>query len=205
MDTMKFKAPPPMSGPVENWNKSKFCDFYADKGHNTNECIQVKKQIKGQIRTIFALNQGVKAGEQQRRTPKSCQKGRNLRQGEGPENIHGATMAAVRSPSPYNGIIGRLGIRKIQFVPSTAHGMLKFLVKEGIVTLYSSTIIPMECKMTAEPQVGPIPSEPTTEKGIKVATHPEYPEQTVTRGESLFEKGRMELCNLLKDNLDVFA
>ncbi|GKA34315.1 reverse transcriptase domain-containing protein [Tanacetum coccineum] len=32
----------------------------------------------------------------------------------------------VRSPSPYNGIIGRPGIREIQAVPSTAHGMLKF-------------------------------------------------------------------------------
>ncbi|GJW92261.1 hypothetical protein Tco_0169814 [Tanacetum coccineum] len=35
----------------------------------------------------------------------------------------------VRSPSPYNGIIGRPGLRKIQAVPSTTHGMLKFLVE----------------------------------------------------------------------------
>nr|GEV04472.1 hypothetical protein [Tanacetum cinerariifolium] len=34
----------------------------------------------------------------------------------------------VRSPSPFNGIIGRPGIREIQAVPSTAHGMLKFSV-----------------------------------------------------------------------------
>ncbi|GKF41002.1 reverse transcriptase domain-containing protein, partial [Tanacetum coccineum] len=32
----------------------------------------------------------------------------------------------MRSLSPYNGIIGRPGIREIQAVPSTAHGMLKF-------------------------------------------------------------------------------
>ncbi|GKG07344.1 hypothetical protein Tco_0330313 [Tanacetum coccineum] len=31
-----------------------------------------------------------------------------------------------RFPSPYNGIIGRSGLRKIQAIPSTAHGMLKF-------------------------------------------------------------------------------
>ncbi|GJZ25065.1 reverse transcriptase domain-containing protein [Tanacetum coccineum] len=35
----------------------------------------------------------------------------------------------VRSASPYNRIIGRPGIRKIQAVPSTAHGMLKFLLE----------------------------------------------------------------------------
>ncbi|GJX28809.1 reverse transcriptase domain-containing protein [Tanacetum coccineum] len=41
----------------------------------------------------------------------------------------------VRSPSPYNGIIGRPGIREIQAVPSTAHGMLKFPVNDQEVAL----------------------------------------------------------------------
>ncbi|GJV01011.1 reverse transcriptase domain-containing protein [Tanacetum coccineum] len=38
----------------------------------------------------------------------------------------------VRSTSPYNGIIGRPGLRKIHAVPSTRHGMIKFLVTGGI-------------------------------------------------------------------------
>ncbi|GKD66139.1 hypothetical protein Tco_1308247 [Tanacetum coccineum] len=41
----------------------------------------------------------------------------------------------VRSLSPYNGIIGRPGIREIQAVPSIAHGMLKFPADGGIVTI----------------------------------------------------------------------
>ncbi|GJU65227.1 reverse transcriptase domain-containing protein [Tanacetum coccineum] len=41
----------------------------------------------------------------------------------------------VRSPSPYNGIIGRPGIKEIQAVPSTTHGMIKFPVKDGVVTI----------------------------------------------------------------------
>ncbi|GJW42088.1 hypothetical protein Tco_0070887 [Tanacetum coccineum] len=61
----------------------------------------------------------------------------------------------VRSPSPYNGIIGRPGLRNIQVVPSTVHEMLKF--------------------------------------------------PTITIGGSLSEKGKMELCDLLKRNLDIFA
>ncbi|GKE28597.1 reverse transcriptase domain-containing protein [Tanacetum coccineum] len=44
----------------------------------------------------------------------------------------------VRSLSPYNVIIGRPRIREIQAVPSTAHGMLKFPVDGGIVTIRSS-------------------------------------------------------------------
>ncbi|GJX04093.1 reverse transcriptase domain-containing protein [Tanacetum coccineum] len=42
MDTVKFKAPPPMTGPAENRNKNKFCEFHVDKGHNTDECIHLR-------------------------------------------------------------------------------------------------------------------------------------------------------------------
>ncbi|GKB56651.1 hypothetical protein Tco_0912837 [Tanacetum coccineum] len=84
----------------------------------------------------------------------------------------------VRSPSPYNGIIDRLGLKKIQAVPSTAHRMLKFPVEGGIATIRSNTIIPAECRMVAETQNALPLREPTATKGIKVAIHPEYPEQT---------------------------
>ncbi|GKE20758.1 reverse transcriptase domain-containing protein [Tanacetum coccineum] len=89
----------------------------------------------------------------------------------------------VRSPSSYNGFIGRLGIQKIQAVPSTAHGMIKFQ--------WTSKWDPT--------------NESTTEKGINMAIYPEYLEHTITIGRGLSEKGKMELCNLLKNNLGVFA
>ncbi|GJS53319.1 reverse transcriptase domain-containing protein [Tanacetum coccineum] len=57
----------------------------------------------------------------------------------------------VRSPSPYNGIIGRPGVRRIQAISSTAHGMLKFPVTGGTVTLQSSKIVPLECTMVSGP------------------------------------------------------
>ncbi|GJR75096.1 hypothetical protein Tco_0087461 [Tanacetum coccineum] len=69
----------------------------------------------------------------------------------------------VRSPSPYNEIIGRRRVRRIQTVPSTAHGI------------------------------------------IKVAIHPEHPEQTIAIGSTLTEEGRKSLCELLRRNLDIFA
>ncbi|GKC08383.1 reverse transcriptase domain-containing protein [Tanacetum coccineum] len=100
----------------------------------------------------------------------------------------------VRSPSPYNGIIGRPGLRKIQAVPSTAYGMLKFPVEGGIVTIRSTTIIPAECRMVTNAQDLSPPKEPAVTERIEVAIHPEYPDQTVMIGGSLSEKGRMELC-----------
>ncbi|GJY33238.1 reverse transcriptase domain-containing protein, partial [Tanacetum coccineum] len=111
----------------------------------------------------------------------------------------------IRSPSQHNGIIGRTGIRKIHVVPSTAHGMLKFPVKGGTVTIRSSRVILMECAMISGPSTQhPVTSQVLEEK-IKVAIHPEYPEQTIAIGSTLTEKGRKKLCALLRQNLDIFA
>lgn len=56
----------------------------------------------------------------------------------------------IRSPSSYNGIIGRPGISAMRAVPSTAHGMLKFPVEGGIVTLYKTTASPRECNIVTD-------------------------------------------------------
>ncbi|GKF14936.1 reverse transcriptase domain-containing protein [Tanacetum coccineum] len=58
-------------------------------------------------------------------------------------------FVVVRSPSPYNGIIGRPGVRKLQAVPSTAHGMLKIPVEGGVITLKSSRMVPLECAVVS--------------------------------------------------------
>ncbi|GJY05780.1 hypothetical protein Tco_0371720 [Tanacetum coccineum] len=84
----------------------------------------------------------------------------------------------VRSPSPYNGIIGRLGVRKLHAVPSTAHGMLKIPVEGGVITLKSSRLVPLECAMVSGPEGTPSATKPITEERVKVAINPEYPEQT---------------------------
>nr|GEX75095.1 reverse transcriptase domain-containing protein [Tanacetum cinerariifolium] len=73
----------------------------------------------------------------------------------------------VRSSSPYNGIIGRPGVRKIQSVPSTAHGMLKFPVAGGILTLKRSKIIPIECATVSRPGGQPPAVKQVVEERIK--------------------------------------
>ncbi|GKG26076.1 hypothetical protein Tco_0399222, partial [Tanacetum coccineum] len=65
------------------------------------------------------------------------------------------------SPLPYSGIIGRPSLRKLQAVPSMAHGMLKFPVEGGIVTLRSNTVRPAECRMVVGALSGPSPNELT--------------------------------------------
>ncbi|GJZ21079.1 reverse transcriptase domain-containing protein [Tanacetum coccineum] len=111
----------------------------------------------------------------------------------------------IRSPSQHNAIIGRPSIRKIRVVPSTTHEMLKFPVEDGTVTLQSSKVIPMECDMISGSRIQPPAVNQVLEEKINVAIHLEYPEQTVAIGSTLTEKGRKEICSLLKQNLDIFA
>nr|GFA04905.1 reverse transcriptase domain-containing protein [Tanacetum cinerariifolium] len=113
-------------------------------------------------------------------------------------------FVVIRSPSPYNGIIKRPGVKKLQAVPSTAHGMLKLSVKGGVITLKISRMVPLECAMGSGPE-GNLPvTKQTTEERIKVVINPEYSEQTIIIGSTLKEEGRNKLCIPLQRNLDTF-
>ncbi|GJZ29780.1 reverse transcriptase domain-containing protein, partial [Tanacetum coccineum] len=201
----KFKAPPPMVTPAEKRDPNKYCEFHADTGHSTDECMQLRKQIDEMIKAV--AKQKVTQSFSPKTTisfpPLGDEDGM-----EGPMIIEaeiGGHFVHQMSPSQHNGIIGRPGIRKIRAIPSTAHGMLKFPVEGGTVTLQSSMIIPMECAMIFGPSTRPPEAGKILEEKIRVAIHPEYLEQTIAIGFTLTEKGRKKLCTLLEQNLDVFA
>nr|GEX16104.1 increased DNA methylation 1-like [Tanacetum cinerariifolium] len=109
------------------------------------------------------------------------------------------------SPSSYNGIIGRQGVRKIQAVPSMAHGMLKFPMTGGTVMLWTSRIILLECTTVLGLGAQQPIIDQVTEEKIQVETHLEYQEQTIAIGFTLTEEGRKKLCSMLRHNLDIFA
>nr|GEV60044.1 reverse transcriptase domain-containing protein [Tanacetum cinerariifolium] len=50
LDKGKFKAPPPMTTPVEKRNNNKFCEFHEEVRHNTDECMHLKRQIEELIK-----------------------------------------------------------------------------------------------------------------------------------------------------------
>ncbi|GKB50344.1 hypothetical protein Tco_0901097 [Tanacetum coccineum] len=111
----------------------------------------------------------------------------------------------VRSLSPYNGIIGRPVIREIQAIPSTAHGMLKFPIDGGIVTIRSTILIPAECATVTTSSKEILKEAEVRHENFKVSLHPNFPDQEVAIGRTLSTKGRTKLCSLLKENLDIFA
>nr|GEZ03835.1 hypothetical protein [Tanacetum cinerariifolium] len=73
--------------------------------------------------------------------------------------------------------IGRPGVRRLQAVPSTAHGMLKIPVEGGVITLKSSKLVLLECAMVSGPGETPSAAKPIIEERVKVAKNFEYPEQ----------------------------
>ncbi|GJU14055.1 reverse transcriptase domain-containing protein [Tanacetum coccineum] len=46
MESVSFPEPPPLIETPEKQNLNKFCDYHGDRGHNTNDCYQLKKQIE---------------------------------------------------------------------------------------------------------------------------------------------------------------
>nr|GEY84615.1 reverse transcriptase domain-containing protein [Tanacetum cinerariifolium] len=104
-----------MVTPVEKKSSNKFCDFHNDKGHSTDECMQVKKQIEELVRA----------------------------------------------------------------------GKLSHLIKEI--------------------KQGRDQVERIRPANFTAALHPDFPDQEVVIGGSLSDKGRTELCSVLKKNLDIFA
>nr|GEV07992.1 reverse transcriptase domain-containing protein [Tanacetum cinerariifolium] len=181
MDTIKFKAPPPMTGPAENQNKNKFCEFHGDKGHSTDERIHLRRKIEEAVKSgqlsLLASSKNKKPNDSGNNPllgfsgEISWPLGKiSLMVNLGDEEHSTSALMnfmVVRSSSPYNGIIGRLGLKKIQAVPSTTHGMLKFTVEGEIATIRSSTVMPAECRMIAEAHDTLLPRETTSQKESK--------------------------------------
>ncbi|PWA88438.1 hypothetical protein CTI12_AA090790 [Artemisia annua] len=112
-------------------------------------------------------------------------------------------FSVVRSPSPYNIILGRSGIKELRAIPSTIHAMMKFPTPRGVATLVTRSIIISECRKPEEkfllgkeeeievPPVTAIMSEVT--KTEEILVHPAYPDQLVTIGKNFSLEGIKEL------------
>ncbi|PWA70632.1 hypothetical protein CTI12_AA133060 [Artemisia annua] len=114
-------------------------------------------------------------------------------------------FAVVRSPSPYNVILGRSGIKELRAIPSTIHAMMKFPTPRGVATLVTRSVIISECrkleekyllKKEAEVEVPPVEAVVSEdEKTEEILVHPAYPDQLVTIGRNFSPEGRKRLVH----------
>nr|GEV04489.1 reverse transcriptase domain-containing protein [Tanacetum cinerariifolium] len=119
-----FKAPPPMTTHVEKRNHTKFVSSVRILLEIKNQLVPANTPLIGFsdeiIWPIGQIQLLVKIGNKEHSTSAWM------------------NFVVIRSPSPYNGIIERPGVRKLQAFPSTTHGMLKLPVEGGVITLKSS-------------------------------------------------------------------
>ncbi|GJT79646.1 reverse transcriptase domain-containing protein [Tanacetum coccineum] len=115
----------------------------------------------------------------------------------------------VKSDFPYNKLLGRIAMQKMEIVVSTIHGAIKFHTTRGIGTVFSTH----ESDKIKEGMKKVRETPPVSEKGVfscttteeKVVANNKYPEQTVAIGKQLPEHFKGRLRDLLRANADVFA
>ncbi|PWA76408.1 reverse transcriptase domain-containing protein [Artemisia annua] len=167
-------------------NSDKFCEYHKEHGHITNHCKQLKKQLEIALES-GKLDHLLKDWKQRGMAGDKGTK-------DVPKNL--MTFCVVRSPSPYNVILGRTGLKEIRAIPSTIHSMIKFPTPKGIATLTSRPAIVSECRKLEEKQTAggpntevPQEAEITGEDDVvgteEVLINPAYPEQLVVIGKGL--------------------
>ncbi|GJX78575.1 reverse transcriptase domain-containing protein [Tanacetum coccineum] len=197
LDKGKFKAPPPMTTPVEKRNHAKFCEFHGEVGHNIDECMHLKKQIKEMLKAgkLSHLIKELKHNNEKEQ-PKAAKK----------EESSGKDKAlAILMVQPWERVARNkvhtkhfLLTQKFLYHPLgsvEAHKMLKALVEGGVITLKSSRMVPLECVMVSRPEGNLPATKQTVEERIKVSIHLEYPEQTIMVGSTLTKEGRNKFCS----------
>nr|GEU70030.1 reverse transcriptase domain-containing protein [Tanacetum cinerariifolium] len=79
-----------MTTPVEKRNASKFCEFYGEVGHTTDECMHLKRKIEKMLKAE-KLSHLIK--ELKQNDGKDSKEDENLRERQNTGNINGAAMA----------------------------------------------------------------------------------------------------------------
>ncbi|GJU90864.1 reverse transcriptase domain-containing protein [Tanacetum coccineum] len=191
-----FPKPPPMRTPEEQRVGNGYCEYHRQKGHTTNECVQLRQLIDKLVKEadwITCISFPTLTADNAVVEPLTIE-----------INAAGHDIHRI-SPSPYNGILGRPEISAIRAVPSTAYRMLKFPVDGGIVTIYNTAAPPKECNTVTCDVTQDQRHTQTKVTNLKVAIHPITPEQEVSIGGSLSDTGRAAVCALLQRNVDIFV
>ncbi|GKD96283.1 hypothetical protein Tco_1380180 [Tanacetum coccineum] len=203
----KFKAPPPMVTPAEKRDPNKYCEFHVDTGDSMDECMQLRKQIDEMIKAV--AKQKVTHSFSSETTisfpplgDEDGTKGPMILEPEiGGNFVHRMYVDEGASAEIlYEHCFVRLRPEiRSQMVPPTTYltgfnketiwplGQISLLVKIGDEGHSTSVwmnfmvvrIIPMECAMISGPSTRLPEAGKISEEKIRVAIHPEYPEQTI--------------------------
>nr|GEX33363.1 reverse transcriptase domain-containing protein [Tanacetum cinerariifolium] len=221
LDKGKFKPPSPMTTPVEKRNASKFCEFHWEVGHNTNECMHLKRQIEEMLKAekLSHLIKEIKQSngkDQEKAAKKGKPQARtshwqSLWYRKGSQTKDYPNLLSKNSdfiPTPGGGGWDRRFCLEVksQMVPITTPlvgfsreiiwplGKISLLVKIGeTVTLQSSRIIPLECTMVS----GPGAQQPIIDQAMEEKFRQKKRRQAPERNKEIYE----EVEKVVNDNI----
>ncbi|GJW52581.1 reverse transcriptase domain-containing protein [Tanacetum coccineum] len=219
-----------MVTPADKRSSNKFCEFHNDKGHSTDECMQLKKQIEELVKAgklshfikeiredrdklknrkkeapakekaaaIYMIQpwhrvtrQKVTLSFAQKNEitfpPLSANKGTEGQRDKSQMVLpnHSLTASAGESymaAGAIKTVVGGMGSEKSKArvgsgLPSTAHGMLKFPVDGGVVTIRSTILMPNECAAITKTSKDSMKKIEGRQENVKVAIHHDFPDQ----------------------------
>ncbi|GJY76748.1 reverse transcriptase domain-containing protein [Tanacetum coccineum] len=200
LDKGKFKALPPMTTLVEKRNHAKFYEFHGKLQKYEQPKVTKKGETSGKDKALAILM--VQPWERMGKY--------NYVTIETKNHIDTASawmnFVVVRSPSPYNGIIGRPRFRKLYAIPSTAHGMLKIPVEGGVITLKAQVgSARMARCVHPDLECNPIGYQANNKRKGQSSNKSRVSETNSNDCSTHTEEGRNKLCGLLQRNLYIFA
>nr|GEU98104.1 reverse transcriptase domain-containing protein [Tanacetum cinerariifolium] len=193
---LRLAPPRSMINPQRGRTIDKLCDHHQEKGHHTNDCHHLRRQLEATLRSEDVSDEPliVKAEVES----------------EGLCKRTTMKFTIIKSPSLYIVILGRTGLRALRTIPSTIYSMMKFPTLRGIATLVTRSVIISECRRLEKKQV--VEEEKKEEVETKVVNMTEkipanlaFPDQLVVIGGGLPETCKAQLKLLLKDNIDIFS
>nr|GEY31055.1 reverse transcriptase domain-containing protein [Tanacetum cinerariifolium] len=195
-DKGKFKAPPPMTTLVEKQNHENFCEFHGEVGHNTNECMNLRKQIEEMIKAGKVLHLIKKSNRIMERNNLRVARQR-ITQSFSPnpeiffppleenEGTKGPMIieAEIRGHCVHLFVQWSYWKTMSQEVTSSSVDSsrnAKDTCRRRSNYPKSSKLVSLECAMVFGPRETSLAAKPIIEERVKVAINPKYPEQTKT-------------------------
>ncbi|KAI3807942.1 hypothetical protein L1987_23880 [Smallanthus sonchifolius] len=213
-ETIDLVQPKPLN-PKSSKNPKKLCEFHKDISHDTDDFIQLRRQIEAVVKTGKLAHLLKDLRTVPTRRTKSKKKVRQRKNGSSTDIMYEQCFRQLNVEdqrgmidflvlpinSKHNVILGREALATFNAIPSTAHGAIGFPTPTGIAIIWSNR----ECATTEgfRPAKSLKPSEtPMPEKWV---LNPNFPEQPITNDTTISHSTREHLKQLLIKYAGVFA